>query len=206
MAAGISSIFLAQYWHIAWTAVATVCNEYRTNFLPFCQCSLSGPPQEIWKKAETDLHYRSFRHRFSSFPCVFKQILRWFPSSKLLLHAAYATLWFTLISFKPVCHKDKKCFPQNCSIQHWFRKPIYHGPCLQPLDLTVLTLSFFMLFLSARWVWEIWETSNKIIIFILSQIHWKIIFYNPNKNLHCSLDFTYGLLNGDLSSPNYVPS
>jgi hypothetical protein len=35
---------------------------------------------------------RSSRHRFSWFLFVFKQMLRWFPSSKLLLHASHAAL------------------------------------------------------------------------------------------------------------------
>jgi hypothetical protein len=35
---------------------------------------------------------RSSRHRFSWFSPVFKQILRWFPISKLLLHATHAAL------------------------------------------------------------------------------------------------------------------
>jgi hypothetical protein len=35
---------------------------------------------------------RPFRHRFSWVSSVFKQMLRWFPSSKLLLHASHAAL------------------------------------------------------------------------------------------------------------------
>jgi hypothetical protein len=32
------------------------------------------------------------RHRFSWFSSVFKQMLRWFPNYKLLLHASHAAL------------------------------------------------------------------------------------------------------------------
>jgi hypothetical protein len=35
---------------------------------------------------------RPSRHRFSWFSSVFKQMLRWFPSSKLLLRASHAAL------------------------------------------------------------------------------------------------------------------
>jgi hypothetical protein len=35
---------------------------------------------------------RPSRHRFPWFSSVFKQMLRWFPNSKLLLHASHAAL------------------------------------------------------------------------------------------------------------------
>jgi hypothetical protein len=42
-------------------------------------------------------------HRFSWFSSVFKQMLRWLPSSKLLLHASYAAPWLQLIKITLCC-------------------------------------------------------------------------------------------------------
>jgi hypothetical protein len=51
-------------------------------------------------------YHRSSRRKFSWFFSISKQMLRWFPSSKLLLRALMQPSRFKFIRIKPFCSKD----------------------------------------------------------------------------------------------------
>jgi hypothetical protein len=106
---------------------------------------------------------RPSRHRFSWFSSVFKQMLRWFPNSKFLLHASHAAL--------PILNSSKLPPVVDAAVLLVFQ---IIDKVIKNLKLRCLfeTTSYYhnvftsTLSLSEGRAGIAWETSNKMMLFL----------------------------------------
>jgi hypothetical protein len=118
-------------------------NQYITILTPTkqqhtCQGNLRGPQHSVvaglLARGRYVLRQAISRHRFSWFSSVFKQILRWFPSSKLLLSASHAALPdLNLSELTLLFLKAPNCFSKLC---HSTTKSKFRGPYVKALHET----------------------------------------------------------------------
>jgi hypothetical protein len=106
---------------------------------------------------------RPSRHRFSRFSSVFKQMLRWFPNSKLLLHASHASV--TILN-------SSKLLPvldaADSVVFQIIDKTIRNSKlrCLSEANSYYHNVFTFTLFLPEGRAGVAWEPSNKIMLFL----------------------------------------
>jgi hypothetical protein len=138
---------------------------------------------------------RPYRHRFSLFFIVFKQMLRWFPSSKLLPRASHAVLPLKLIRIKPLYSHRPNSFSKLCNLT-LVQKIKIPRPLLQSNSSNNSRVFTIIPPLSERWVDESWESPNKIIrLFPRNKLsltspmsfHFQLLFCYTCTPVSCSL-------------------
>jgi hypothetical protein len=103
------------------------------------------------------------RHRFSWFSSVFKQMLRWFPNSKLLLHASHASVTILNSSkLLPVLDAADSIIFQI--IDKTIRNSKFR--CLSEANSYYHNVFTFTLFLPEGRAGVAWEPSNKMMLFL----------------------------------------